>query len=121
MVIINCIFLIFSLVKICKFSDCTNFNFKIDSNDPDPTLNECIGYEYDNETNCCFLEIQDNTKKINRCIEIKDLKDEDEINRKLDVFKVMFKNSEGILINCHNNFLNIKFLSFILFIFYLFY
>ena len=63
---------------------------------------------------CCLLTIiRESEGNIIRCIEIKN--DEDEIEKRIDAFKIMFKNAEEISINCSYKYIKFKLLQIILF------
>ena len=105
----------FSIIKVSKSSSCLDNNI-IET----PTLSVCSNATEDNSTNynisCCLLTIKQEESKSNiyKCIEI--MKDEDEIEKRIEAFHVMFKNAEEISIECEQS-IYIKSLSFILIIF----
>ena len=81
-----------------------------DNND----INNKIETETETEVDCCLLTIiRESEGNIIRCIEIKN--DEDEIEKRIDAFKIMFKNAEEISINCSYKYIKFKLLKFILF------
>ena len=81
-----------------------------DNND----INNKIETETETEVDCCLLTIiRESEGNIIRCIEIKN--DEDEIEKRIDAFKIMFKNAEEISINCSYKYIKFKLLQIILF------
>ena len=72
--------------------------------------------ETETDVDCCLLTIiRESEDNIVKCIEIKN--DEDEIEKRIEAFKIMFKNAEEVSINCSSKYITFKFLSFILFFF----
>ena len=81
-----------------------------DNND----INNKIETETETEVDCCLLTIiRESEDNMIRCIEIKN--DEDEIEKRIDAFKIMFKNAEEISINCSYKYIKFKLLQIILF------
>ena len=113
--------IIFSIIKTANFSPCLDVN-----EDGNPSLINCYSINIDsnntdNAPYCCFLQINDKSQTINKCIEIKDIDNEDEISDKIDAFKIMFKDASEILIDCSYGYIDLKFLIIFLIIFCLFF
>ena len=116
-------FLFSSLIKKLYSSECTNANNIYSEYERGLNKDDCmsVNYYYNNNYNntnsnssyCCFLTIKE--KSIEKCIEIEDINDEDEINKKIEAFQIMFKNTE-VSIDCSKTFINIKILLIILII-----
>ena len=116
----NIIFSFIYLINELNCSFCLDYNKKTYIDEPDPKLTDCYyNYEYDNSTYCCLLTIIEKEKTTSKCIEILDKENEDEIVKKIDTFKIMFKDAEEISIDCSYRYLNGKFLTIFLVLFYL--
>ena len=119
--IFNFIFAFLSVIKVSNCSFCLETNVKLYINYPDPKLIDCyLNYEMDNSTYCCLLTIIEQEKTTSKCIEILDKENEDEIVKKIDTFKLMFKDAEEISIDCFHHYIVIKFLQIFLILFSLF-
>ncbi len=106
--------LIFCLIinKIITESECLSVNKGENIN-----LNDCTNKEisYSNDTyvvKCCLLSISE--RSIRKCIVQKD--DEDEIENRINAFKVMFEKPNEVLdisIDCSNDYFKLNILFFI--------
>ena len=104
--------------NILSEKDCLSLNNK---NDSEINLNSCTNKAISEETakgediRCCLLTIDNPSKR--KCIVMKF--DEDEIEKRIDAFKIMFKNAEEINIDCSYHYLYINITFFILIFLYL--
>ena len=104
-----------TIVYSTSIDNYTNETTILDTiSDDNNTINNKIETETETEVDCCLLTIiRESEDNIVRCIEIKN--DEDEIEKRIEAFKIMFKNAEEISINCSYKYIKFKFLSIVLF------